>query len=207
LTNINSLTTLQEQFALDSIQTLDIKRLLNRLTSWNKEINLVGKSTLIDPLRSHILDSIQVSKFIKNKDSRIVDIGTGAGFPGIVLSIQKFSNVSLVDSNIKKIKFLKHIKKELGLSIKIIYSRIEDMHNKKFDYIVSRALANLNKLFFYSLKLSHKKTNLIFLKGQKLYSEIYEAEKFWKFNFTVQNSVSDKRGRVLLVKNLKKINA
>lgn len=207
MTNFNSLDALQKQFSLNGVQILHIKKLINVLSNWNKEVNLVGKSTLTDPVRSHILDSIQISSFIKNKDSKIVDIGSGAGFPGIILAIQKFSNVSLVDSNIKKINFLKYIKKELGLSVKIIYSRIEDIHNKKFDYVISRALANLNKLFFYSLKLSHKKTNLVFLKGQKVHSEIDEAEKVWKFNFTLQKSLSDKRGSVLLVQNLKKINA
>ena len=201
-----SLDLLRNEFSLNNNHLANINKLIDGLIEWNQKVNLVGKSTLIDPIRSHILDSIQISNFINYKNSKIIDIGTGAGFPGLVLASYSFSNVCLVDSNIKKIRFLEYIKKELGLSVQIIYSKIENIHEKKFDYIVSRALASLNKLFFYSFKISHKKTKMIFLKGQKIQTEITEAKKFWNFNFIIKNSISDKRGKVILIKNLKKIN-
>ena len=92
-----------DSFNLNKFQNLQIYKFIELLKKNNLKINLVGKSTLVNPLRSHILDSIQISRSINNKKSKIIDIGTGAGLPGIVLSIYGYFNLSLVDSNTKKI--------------------------------------------------------------------------------------------------------
>ena len=122
----------------------------------------------------------------------------------MVLSIYGYINLSLVDSNSKKINFLKKASKELNLSLNIINSRIENLSNKKFDYIISRALANLDKLLFYSSMLSHKNTKLVFLKGLKLNEEIKEAERNWKIFYSINKSLSDPRGQVISIKNFYK---
>ena len=127
-------------------------------------MNLVGKSTLVNPLRSHILDCLQISNNLNNKKLSIVDLGTGAGLPGLVLSIIGFKNVTLVDSNLKKISFLKFVQKELKLPFVIINDRIEKIKKFKFDIIVSRALAKLNILFFYSISLFKIQKNFIYFK-------------------------------------------
>ena len=75
-------------------------------------------------------------------------MGTGAGIPGIILAINNFKNVNLIDSNMKKIKFIESVCSKLNINAKIYHKRIELLFNKKFDYLVSRALANLNKYFF-----------------------------------------------------------
>ena len=175
------------------------------LNEWNKKFNLVGKSTLIDPIKSHILDCIQISAFINNKKANIVDLGTGAGLPGIILVICGYSNVSLIDSNNKKIKFINHVVKNLNLSVNIIHSRIENINNTTFDYIISRALSKLDILLFYSSLLSHKKTKLLFLKGKNIKHEIINAQKKWNFDFNVFNSISDYRGKIISISKLKKI--
>ena len=193
-----------QNFNLSNTQSTKIFKFLNLLKNYNLKTNLVGKSTLVNPLISHILDSIQISNFINNRHAKIVDLGTGAGLPGVVLSIYGYINLSLVDSNSKKINFLKKASKELNLSLNIINSRIENLSNKKFDYIISRALANLDKLLFYSSMLSHKKTKLIFLKGLKLNEEIKEAERNWKIFYSINKSLSDPRGQVISIKNFYK---
>jgi len=147
-----------QKFNLSNLQSSKIFKLINLLKDQNSKTNLVGKSTLINPLISHILDSIQISRFINNKHAKIVDLGTGAGFPGIVLSIYGYLNLSLIDCNSKKINFLNNVAKELNLPLDIINSRIENLTNLKFDYIISRALGKLDKLLLYSSMLSHKKT-------------------------------------------------
>lgn len=200
----SSYTKLLNSFNLNETQIIKINKLINLLKKSNLSTNLVGKSTLINPMNSHILDSIQLAKMIHNKKSNIVDIGTGAGFPGIVLSIYGFINLSLVDSNSKKINFITKVSQELNLRVNIINSRIEDIINLKFDYIVSRALAKLDKLLFYSSFISHNKTKLVFLKGEKLQEEIQSAKKNWMFRFLIKNSISDKRGRVIAINNFKK---
>ena len=192
-------------FNLSKIQKNKINKFLKLLSYYNSKTNLVGKSTLIDPLNSHIIDCIQLSKFIENKKFKIVDIGTGAGLPGLILNICGFHNLHLVDSNKKKINFLKVVANEMRLRVNIINSRIENLKNLKFDYIVSRALANLDKLLYYSSLLSHKKTKLLFLKGKNLDSEIHLAKRNWIFNFEIFKSISDSRGQIIKVDGLKKI--
>ena len=193
-----------QKFNLSNLQSSKIFKLINLLKDQNSKINLVGKSTLINPLISHILDSIQISRFINNKNAKIVDLGTGAGFPGIILSIYGYLNLSLIDCNSKKINFLNNVAKELNLPLDIINSRIENLTNLKFDYIISRALAKLDKLLLYSSMLSHKKTKLVFLKGLKLKQEIQEAEKNWKIIYSINKSLSDPRGRVICINNFYK---
>lgn len=193
-----------QKFNLSNLQSSKIFKLINLLKDQNSKTNLVGKSTLINPLISHILDSIQISRFINNKHAKIVDLGTGAGFPGIVLSIYGYLNLSLIDCNSKKINFLNNVAKELNLPLDIINSRIENLTNLKFDYIISRALGKLDKLLLYSSMLSHKKTKLVFLKGLKLKQEIQEAEKNWKIIYSINKSLSDPRGRVICINNFYK---
>ena len=197
--------SLLTEFKLSTLQNNKINNFLNILFEWNKKFNLVGKSTLSNPEKTHILDCIQIAKIIKNKKSKIIDIGTGAGLPGIVLSIYGYSNLSLLDSNQKKINFIKYAANKLNLSISIINSRIENFKDEKFDFIIARALAKLDKLLFYASLLSHKKTQLIFLKGEKLSDEIKIAQKTWNFCFDINKSISDDRGKIIIIKSFNKI--
>ena len=201
--NLSTQNNIKNNFSITSLQEIKLVKFLNELVIYNKHTNLVGKSTLSDPWRRHVLDCIQVSLFIKNKNSKILDIGTGAGFPGLVLAMIGYKNVNLVDSNAKKINFLKSVSKKLDIKSKIILSRIEKLNNKKFDFLTSRALASLNKLFTYSHKFTNKNTVLIFLKGKTVKDEIEEAKKTWSFNSETFQSYSDIRGSVLVIKKLK----
>ena len=187
-------------------QEKNIQKYIDSIIKYNIHTNLVGKSTLADPWPKHILDSLQLVSFIKNKNYSILDMGTGAGLPGVVLSLAGYKNVSLVDSNGKKIKFLKTIKNDLGLNLNIILGRLEKLHNLRFDIITSRALAKLNILFGYSQNFMKKNTVLIFLKGKTVNEEIFEAKKNWKFKFQKYRSISDSRGVILVVERLSKNN-
>ena len=175
------------------------------LIKHNKHTNLVGKSTLIDPWKNHILDCLQILPLINNKKTSILDMGTGAGLPGILFSMLGFSNVTLVDSNRKKTHFLKTIKKEMNLSFNIILNRLEKIDNIKFDLITSRALANLEKLITYSQKFLKKNTVLIFLKGKTVNDELISAKKKWNFQYEKHKSLSDQRGCVLVIRDIKRI--
>lgn len=194
-----------ETFFIDKKQEIILEAYIDLLKEHNSHTNLVGKSTLTNPWVSHILDSIQVYRIIKNKKSSILDMGSGAGFPGSVLSIAGCQNVTLIDSNGKKINFLKKVKEELNLNINIFLERIENVSNKKYDIITSRALANLNKLLSYSQKFIKKNTVLIFLKGKTVNEELLVAKEKWKFYYEKKQSLSDSRGSVLIIKDLKKI--
>jgi len=97
------------KFSILSRQEKSLQKYIDIIIKYNFHTNLVGKSTLADPWSKHILDSLQLISFIKNKNHSILDMGTGAGFPGVVLFIVGYKDISLVDSNGKKIKFLKRI--------------------------------------------------------------------------------------------------
>ena len=178
---------------------------IDNLKKHNKHTNLVGGSTLEDPWKRHILDCLQILPTLNNYSCSILDMGTGAGLPGLILSIVGCQNVTLVDSNNKKIKFLEKIKKEMNLKVKLILNRIENEENQKYDIITSRALANLNKLFTYSHNFLKKNTVLIFLKGKTVNDEILDANKIWKFEYQKHVSLSDRGGNLLVIRNLKKL--
>ena len=193
-----------KRFLLNKNQEILIEKYLELLINYNSHTNLVGKSTLFQPWNGHILDSLQIAPFIKNKNNSILDMGTGAGLPGIILNIVGYKKVTLADSNGKKIKFLRHVNTEMSLGITLLLTRLEKIKNLKFDILTSRALANLDKLFIYSQKFLKKNTVLIFLKGKTVNEEIDFARKGWAFDIEQYQSISDRRGSIIIIKNLKK---
>ena len=193
-------------YRLNNNQLRLIDNFFEEITLFNKHTNIVGRSTLNDFWRSHALDSLQICTHITNKKKSILDMGTGAGIPGVFLSIVGYSNVSLIDSNSKKIKFIQNVSHKLDIRPKIYLKRIENLKNIKFDFLISRALANLCRLFFYSHYFLKKETVLIFLKGKTVKQEIEQAKKEWDFFCRTYKSLSDERGSILVIKNLRKIN-
>ena len=200
--DLNNVNLVKNIFSINQSQEIRLQKFINELVFFNKHINLVGKSTLVNPWKSHILDSIQIIPFINKQNSSILDMGTGAGFPGLVLAIMGYERVSLVDSNGKKISFINNICKKLDIKANIILSRIENLEIRQYDFLISRALAKLNKLFAYSHNFINKDTVLIFLKGKSVKEEMIEARKNWVFKSAIQQSYSDKRGKILIIKNL-----
>ena len=194
-----------KKFNINGYQEKLLDKYIFNLKKYNKHTNLVGDSTLEDPWKRHILDCLQILPMLNNYNYSILDMGTGAGLPGLILSIMGCQNVTLVDSNNKKIKFLEKIKKEMNLKVKIVLDRVENEENIKYDIITSRALANLSKLFIYSHNFLKKNTLLIFLKGKTVNDEILDATKIWKFEYQKHASLSDRGGNLLVIRNLKKL--
>ncbi len=194
-----------KKFNISNAQEQLLDTYIFNLKKYNKHTNLVGRSTLEDPWKRHILDCLQILPTLNNYNCSILDMGTGAGLPGLILSIMGCQNVTLVDSNNKKTKFLEKIKKEMNLKVKIILDRVENEEAKKYDIITSRALGNLSKLFTYSHNFLKKNTVLIFLKGKTVNDEILDANKIWKFKYHKRTSLSDRGGSLLVIRNLKKL--
>jgi 16S rRNA (guanine527-N7)-methyltransferase len=165
---------------LSSAQKAKLEQYVSLLLEWNQKFNLIGKSTIEDVWERHILDSLQLLKFIKKTD-KVLDFGTGAGLPGVVLNICGVEDITLVESTTKKCKFLETVKIELSLNYKIRNLRIEDMEKESFDVITSRAVANLNKLFILTKKHHNQNQRFVFPKGKNFEQEIKDAQKKWKF--------------------------
>ena len=155
------------------------------LVEWNEKMNLTAITEDLEVITKHFLDCLTVQSSIDlTQVSSLVDVGTGAGFPGLVLKIA-FPNlhITLIDSLNKRLKFLQHVIDELGLKdIECVHGRAEDLgknkaYREQFEVCASRAVANLAVLSEYTLPFVKKEGYLIALKGQKLDEELAEGEK------------------------------
>jgi len=173
------------------------------LKEWSTKINLVAPSTLTDIQNRHINDSAQLAKYIP-KDVSIIDLGSGAGFPGVVLAILGW-NVTCIESIGKKTNFLSTLKTELDLpNLTIINDRIEKYLSKTpvkaGNYIfTARAFAPLIKIFDYTHKTNCR---LFLLKGREIESEITLAKTKYKFDYKLYQSETGD-GYIIYVYNLK----
>lgn len=147
---------------------------MQELLEWNKKINLTAIEDENEIILKHFIDSLTVQKYIKNAQN-IIDIGTGAGFPGIPLAIvNEKSNIVLLDSLNKRINFLNNVIQKLELSnVKAIHGRAEDLakivqHREKYDIVISRAVAPFNVLLEYMLPFNKVNSYTIAMKGSNI---------------------------------------
>ena len=186
--------------SLTNKQLNQLEKFYELLVEWNNKINLTRIIEKKDVYLKHFYDSLTIARVIDlNKVNTLCDVGTGAGFPGIVLKIVYPNlDIVLVDSLQKRVNYLNEVIKELELNnIKAIHIRGED-YKETFDVVTSRAVANIEKLTKYTMHLLNKKGVLIALKGnidEELNDEVknklskkYKIEKIDKFNLPIENS-------------------
>lgn len=160
--------------------TNKLKKFEDILIEYNQKVNLISRQES-DIWNRHIQNSLLITPYLKVND-KIMDIGTGAGFPGMILALSDFTNITLVESKKKKCDFLHHISKTLDVNVNIINDDINKIKTT-VDVITSRALASLNKLFSMTKNIIFKK--MVLLKGDKILDEIADAEKYWYFKYTI----------------------
>ena len=195
------------KFVLNKTQVDKLDFYISSIIKYNKHTNLVGKSTIENIWDRHVLDCLQLTKHINKKTLKILDLGTGAGLPGLLFSIVGYQNVTMIESIKKKTDFINIIIKDLSLSARVENKRIEKLKKTKQDIIVSRALAPLSKLLTYARMHSNKNTTSLFLKGRNVNNEIEKAMKHFVFDYVKIASVSVGDGCVLQIKNVKLKNA
>ncbi|QOL20004.1 16S rRNA (guanine(527)-N(7))-methyltransferase RsmG [Candidatus Bodocaedibacter vickermanii] len=158
------------------------------LQKWSTSLNLVAKSTLSSIRLRHFNDSLQLLPFL-NKTDKIVDLGTGAGFPGMILAMCGF-NVTLIDSDQKKCVFLENVSRETNTQAKIVCSRIEQFASREtFDIVCSRGVASLSTLISISKHLISKDHSIgLFLKGENVDIELSDisSDRFHKIKSPIQ---------------------
>lgn len=159
------------------------QKYMNLLIEWNKNINLTAITDKDEIELKHFVDSLTINKYISD-NSKVIDVGTGAGFPGIPLKIYNESlDITLLDSLNKRINFLNHVIEELNLNkIKAVHSRAEDAaknldYREKFDVATSRAVANLSTLVEYLLPFVRVNGICICMKGPNVEEELGRAKK------------------------------
>ncbi len=197
----------ESQIKLDvSRETMDRLQLyVQLLKKWNQKINLIAEGSIKDIWRRHIADCLQLVPIIEKHASAratICDIGSGAGLPGVVVACALTNPVILVESDLRKVAFLRQAKAELGLkNIKIMAERIENCA-LKVDIVTARALAPIKDLLQYSQNLMHKNAFCVFLKGENWAKEIAEAAADWQFDMAETVSLTCGQGRVVRLYNI-----
>lgn len=180
----NKLVELSDEIGiqLNEKQIEKFFKYMNLLLDWNKKINLTAITDMDDIILKHFIDSITILKYI-NGENKIIDVGTGAGFPGIPIAVMKSDvEITLLDSLNKRILFLENLSKELDLrNVEIIHGRAEDfgkntLSREKYDIAVSRAVANMSTLVEYLLPFVKVGGICICMKGSEIEKELESAK-------------------------------
>lgn len=179
------------------------------LKKWNGSINLVGKDTLQDFWDRHILDCAQIWPLRPTAVKTWVDIGSGGGFPGLVIALIAADlaadiEFTLIESDHRKASFLTLACQTLGISAAIRAERAESVPRQHADIISARALAPLSQLLSISERHLGENSTCLFLKGKKLDVELTEAQKYWKFRYQKTTSLTDSGGTVLRIEELER---
>jgi 16S rRNA (guanine527-N7)-methyltransferase len=178
------------------------------LLSSNKLLNLIGKTTENQIFTRHFVDSAQIYDLIEDK-SEIIDIGSGAGFPGVVLKIlmdnnKIAGNITLIDKSPKKCKFLQRLSYKLSLNLKIVNLKLENFKFNKISTIVSRAFKKTVDTIDILLKNSDKIRNVILIKGKTYQQELEEAKKKYTFDVEKFRSITSDESYILKISNIKR---
>ena len=172
------------------------------LVNWQASINLVSENTLKDLWRRHIWDSVQLARFIPKGPCVITDLGSGAGFPGLLLSILLDTEVNLVDSSGKKIAFLREAARVTDANVVLHQGRIENLLLPKSDLVTARALAPLDKLLNLAVPVLSPSGRCLFLKGARAEEELTDARKEWKMTVERFPSATNANGVILSIRDI-----
>lgn len=179
-----------------------LKLYVGLLEDWNSRVNLVSSQSLTDVWRRHLWDCAQLYNFLPADTASLVDLGSGAGFPGLVLAILlRGQNVRVVlyEATGKKARFLEEVARRTDTPVEVRNVRIEQACPEPFDVITARACAPLAQLLSYAERFRDKRTRCLFLKGQSVGVELAEARKNWDINVRLHPSRTDTTGTVVEV--------
>jgi 16S rRNA (guanine527-N7)-methyltransferase len=184
-----------------------LKAYVGLLEDWNARHNLVSKASLAEVWQRHVGDSVQLARFIPAEARSLADLGSGAGFPGLVLAelLRGRVQVTLFEATAKKCQFLEIVRDRLGLDAIIRNARMEEVPPQRFDVVTARACAPLDKLLGYAQSFVGSGSICLFLKGQNVGSELTQARNSWKMQVLQHPSLTDPSGVVLEVRELRHV--
>lgn len=186
----------------ETILRLEVYKSL--LEKWQPKINLISSSTLSQLWKRHFEDSLQLLSYLPENPVSLVDLGSGAGFPALVLALARphTLQVTLIESDKKKSLFLENVSRETKIPVTILTARIESIKDLKADVITARGLTSLTKLLTLSYPFFNTHSEALFLKGKGFEDEIKEAKKIWNFDLEIFPSLTDSTGKILKIKHL-----
>lgn len=188
-----------------------VRSYLEVLDAWRERINLIGPGEGRHLWRRHVLDSLQLIADIPADAEKIVDIGSGAGFPGLVIACamaeRPGASVTLVEKSYRKSEFLEAAIREVGLPARVLNVRVEDKPGHRYDLLTARALAPLTKLLGYGYAWLKPSGKALLLKGRDTAAELGDARREWAFDLTQRTSMSSQEGVVLNIGSIKPLRA
>ncbi|MEP9377077.1 16S rRNA (guanine(527)-N(7))-methyltransferase RsmG [Aquabacter sp. CN5-332] len=202
-------SAVEKAVSRETLARLDL--IVDLLTHWQKTINLIAPATLPDLWSRHIADSLQLINHVPEKPLSWVDLGSGGGFPGLVIAAvlaeREGSKVALVESDSRKAAFLREASRRAGLPVSVHPQRIEEVAEQLApgtDVVSARALAPLPKLLDLAAPFLAAGALGLFPKGKDAQNELTAARKDWTLDVELRRSLSDPDGRVLLVTRAEK---
>ena len=191
---------LQNQLKFSIRNISDIKIYLSELLKANKKHNFISKSTEKIIWHRHVLDSAQLVKFIDFSKGSLSDLGSGAGFPGMILALfnnNKDFHVKLYEKSPVKRAFLMDISKKLSINVEILSDVYQDFIDT--DYIVSRAFKEFEAIIQVSREIAKKSHKLIVLKGQNAQQDLKKAFNKEKYDYKLENSLTNENSKIIIV--------
>lgn len=202
--------TLEKQIAFDNIdkfhhlsahEKIALENYVESLLYENTQYSFIGKSTVPTIWHRHIFDCAQLITHL-DKNSKCADLGSGAGLPGVIVSILGVKEIHLIEKSFRKADFLRKIKNLSKNRIIVHQVEIAELKNIDFDCIMSRALAPLDRLLDYCHKFLNSTGYCLFLKGKNLSLEIKKAEEKFSFSYELFPSLSADESNIIKIKNI-----
>lgn len=184
----------------------DLKCYVGLLEKWQKRINLVSTPSVADVWSRHVLDSFQIYPLIPSSAKTVVDLGSGAGFPGLVVALcaKHFGGpqVHLVEADSRKCSFMTEVNSQTSAGAIIHTRRIESIIDLTADVVTARALSPLRKLLKQAVRFENGQTSYVFLKGEKVQDELTEARKEWTMDVVETPSRTLVAAKILTLKGV-----
>ena len=173
----------------------------------NQGLSLIADSTSDAVWTRHFLDSAQLAKLIRHPQESVVDLGTGAGFPGVVLAIMGLPKVHLIENNMQKVAFLRAVVAELRLDVAIHAMKIQAVKPFVAGAVTSRALKPLNQLLGLAARFIGADTDCVFLKGRRAEEELADAARCWRMSVERFSSVTSTDSTIFRLTHITKAGA
>lgn len=180
------------------------------LRKWNPKINLVAPSTIADLRSRHITDSAQLYNQAPTSFEHWVDLGSGGGFPGLVVAILVYENgsrgkITLIESDARKSAFLRTVLRETGVDATVITDRIENVTPQGADVVSARALAHMIKLLDFTNRHLSPEGVALLHKGRHWEKELRDAQQTWQFTYSAVKSVVQDNSVILNVAGVHRV--
>ena len=187
----------------ETIEKLEIY--ISLLQQWNKKINLVSQQGMEQVWKRHVYDSFQLIRYLDSSVKSIADLGSGGGFPGLILALSTDIPVILIESDMRKTIFLREVLRQTKTQATVLCQRIENVNAISADVVTARALTSLTQLLEFSRNILNKNGYCLFLKGRFVNLEIEEAQKDWKINYKTFSSQTNADGVIVKINQFERV--